>query len=89
MNLVAPSPSRTMAWARNWATSVIATSKACPSALSSEATNALPAWPVATTTKESLVEVSPSTVTRLNELSAKRLASVFIKAGATAASVAR
>ena len=48
----------------------------------------LPAKCVATTTNESLVEVSPSTVTRLNDASAKRLANSCIKPGATAASVA-
>ena len=40
------------------------------------------------TTKESLVEVSPSTVTRLNEPSARLRARVFMSAGATQASVA-
>jgi hypothetical protein len=40
------------------------------------------------TTKESLVEVSPSTVTRLNEPSASSVASCCISAGAMAASVA-
>jgi len=50
---------------------------------------ALPAWCVAMTMKESLVEVSPSIVTRLNEPSASSRASPCSSAGAMAASVAR
>ena len=89
MNLVAPSPSRTIACASVRATSVMAASKAWPSALARSVTGALPAWPVAITMKLSLVEVSPSTVTRLNEASASCLASAGSSSGATAASVAR
>ena len=50
---------------------------------------ALPAWCVATTTKESLVEVSPSMVIRLNEPSANSRASAGSSSGAMAASVAK
>ena len=75
MNLVAPSPSRTMAWASWRATASSAAFSARPSADCSELTGALPARCVATTMKESLVEVSPSIVTRLNEPSANSSAS--------------
>ena len=47
-----------------------------------------PDAPVAMTTKESLVDVSPSTVMQLNEASAASLASFCNKAGAIPASVA-
>ncbi len=46
------------------------------------------AWLLAITTKESLVEVSPSTVTRLNDPSASCVASCFMSPDATFASVA-
>ena len=88
MNLVAPSPSRTMACAKNCATCVSAACRACPSALSKLLIGALPALPVAAMMKESLVEVSPSTVTALKDASATRRVSSCISAGATAASVA-
>ena len=89
MNLVAPSPSRTMAWASWRATSSMAAFSARPSSELSEVTGALPALLVAMTMKESLVEVSPSIVTRLNEPSASSCASCLITAGSTQASVAR
>ena len=65
MNLVAPSPSRTIACASCEATSVIARPRAARSASLCATT---PEAPLATTTKASLVEVSPSTVMQLNEL---------------------
>ena len=70
MNLVAPSPSRTMACANRRATPSSACFKAWPSAESSDVTGAFAAWLVAMTMNESLVDVSPSMVTRLNEPSA-------------------
>ncbi len=62
---------------------------AWPSAESQAVMGAWPALCVATTTKESLVEVSPSTVTRLNEASAKSWAKSAMRAGAMQASVAK
>ena len=49
---------------------------------------ALPAWCVAMSTKESLVEVSPSMVMRLKDSSAASFTSACISPGAMAASVA-
>ena len=66
----------------------MACTNAWPSALCKLVMGAWLALLVAITTNESLVDVSPSTVTRLNEPSANVNASSFIKAGATQASVA-
>ena len=52
------------------------------------AISALPAWPVAISTKESLVEVSPSTVTQLKDSSATSFTSRSSSGWAIAASVA-
>ena len=89
MNLVAPSPSRTMACASCRATPIRASFSAWPSTESSAVTGALAALFVAMTMNESLVDVSPSMVTRLNEPSASSNASCFITAWSTFASVAR
>ncbi|MNV42837.1 hypothetical protein D3C71_1345340 [compost metagenome] len=89
MNLVAPSPSRTMACANCCATASSAALRDWPSALPNDVMGAWPALLEAITTNESLVEVSPSMVTRLNEPSANSRASCCTTAGATQASVAR
>ena len=89
MNLVAPSPSRTMACANRRATPSSACFKAWPSAESSDVTGAFAAWLVAMTMNESLVDVSPSMVTRLNEPSASSSASWCITDWSTRASVVR
>ena len=84
----APSPSRTMACA-NWRATVnMACNKAWPSALCKLVIGGCWALLVAITTKESLVEVSPSTVMRLKEPSASANDNSFINTGATHASVA-
>ena len=62
--------------------------RACPSALASESMGACEARLLAMTTSESLVEVSPSTVTRLKDASASSSASCCMRAGLTQASVA-
>ena len=79
MNLVAPSPSRTMAWASCRETSCIAAFSARPEPLSNDVMGACATLLLAITTNESLVEVSPSTVTRLNDPSANSSASWCIK----------
>ena len=89
MNLVAPSPSRTMAWANFCATDIIAWRKALPSAESHDEMTGCAALRVAMTMKESLVEVSPSMVMRLKDALAKSAAKVGNKAGSTLASVAK
>jgi hypothetical protein len=66
----------------------MAATSAWPSAESSEVMVAWPAFCVAITTNESLVEVSPSMVTRLNEAVGQRLASGWISDGSIFASVA-
>ena len=78
-----------MAWASFCATSSMAASRACPSVLSSDVMGAWAALLVATTTKESLVEVSPSIVTRLNDRSARWRASCCTTDASTQASVAK
>src|SRR5688572_10972849 len=83
-NLVAPSASRTMACARQRATSVTASS----SAWTSRAADAIGPAPLAISTNESLVEVSPSTVMQLNERWAARFSIAFNWARPTPASVA-
>jgi len=70
MNLVAPSPSRTIAWASATATSVNAVRTGASRGSSERVIGAIGALPVATITKLSLVDVSPSTVAQLNETSA-------------------
>ena len=70
MNLVAPSPSRTIACDRICATSSTHSARRVNSAVPSPMIFGLPARPVAMSTKESFVEVSPSTVTALNDRSA-------------------
>src|SRR5260221_573036 len=82
--LVAPSPSRTMAWARLRATSPIATS----SLRRSRRLEAAGPWPVAARISESLVEVSPSTVTQLKERSTTRSSRPCSPRAGTCASVA-
>src|SRR5690349_1271802 len=80
MNLVAPSPSRTIAWARPCDTS--------RTALRMRVGSQRPATPVAIRMKESFVDVSPSTLMRLKEfaaVSATMRSSTFC---GTAASVA-
>ena len=88
MNFVAPSPSRTIAWASCCATANTASRSKAPSADSSWVIGVLPARCVAINTKESLVEVSPSIVMRLKERSAASSTSPCISCGAMAASVA-
>ncbi len=91
MNLVAPSPSRTMAWASRRATSCsggfqrLGNRRCRP--IGDRCIARLVR--VATTMKESLVEVSPSIVTRLKEPSASSSTSPCSSSGAMAASVAR
>ena len=70
MNLVAPSPSRTMACASCTDTATTASRSARPSADASDSMRAWPARCVAISTNESLVDVSPSTVMRLKLASA-------------------
>ena len=88
MNLVAPSPSRTMACASCLAMPSIAVRKVWPSGLVNAVIGVCLAWLLATTTNESLVDVSPSTVTRLNEPSASSWASCPMTDCETQASVA-
>ena len=88
MNLVAPSPSRTMACANHCATSISVCLRSWAASVLQAVTKLLPAWPVAMTTKESLVEVSPSMVMRLKEASANSLARAFMSEASMAASVA-
>src|SRR5262245_32129886 len=80
MNLVAPSPSRTIACARPCETS--------STDLRTAAASQRPAAPVAIRMKESLVEVSPSTLMRLKEASAASATSVSRARCGSAASVA-
>ena len=77
-----------MAWASFWATPIMASFSALPSALSHVVIAPCATLLVAITTKLSLVDVSPSTVTRLNEPLARSVASCCINAGGTVASVA-
>ena len=88
MNLVAPSPSRTMACASCCDTATTASRSVRPSAESSAVIGAWPARCVAISTKESLVEVSPSMVMRLKLRSAASRSSGCSSAGAMTASVA-
>ena len=88
MNLVAPSPSRTMACASLTATSSMVAFKALPACESNDSIGTLPALLEAMSTNESFVEVSPSTVTRLNEPSANSSASCCITPWFMLASVA-
>ncbi len=88
MNLVAPSPSRTIACDRTCATSSTHSASRVNSAVPSPSMRGLPARPVATRTKESFVEVSPSTVTALNERSATKRTMSCRVSPPTAASVA-
>ena len=69
MNLVAPSPSRTMAWARSCATSTSAARRTGRRESRGSVTGRSAACPLAANTKLSLVDVSPSIVTRLNDAS--------------------
>ena len=78
-NLLAPSPSRTICCARSIVTASSAFSKS--RRLRRSAGGALPAAPVAHSSTVSEVEVSPSTVTALNERSFDR-ASSFCSSGA-------
>jgi hypothetical protein len=88
MNLVAPSPSRTMAWARSMATAHTASHSVRPSGEPRSVMGAWPARCVAISTKESLVLVSPSMVMRLKLWSAACLTKVASRCGAITASVA-
>ena len=86
MNLVAPSPSRMIAWARSTHTSRTAAEKLPYS--SPVAEMVAPLWPVANRTQESLVEVSPSTVMALKESVMASVSTCRNSASSTAASVA-
>src|SRR5688572_5924573 len=88
MNLVAPSPSRTMACARSCATSTTVTESWPNSCVPSPRISGLPARPVATSRSVSLVEVSPSTEMALNERLATRRARYCSESSAMQASVA-
>ena len=88
MNLVAPSPSRTIACASSTATASIAARSAGRRGSSARAIGAIGALPVAASTKLSLVDVSPSTVAPLNDTSATSRSSGCRTARATGASVA-
>ena len=88
MNLVAPSPSRTMACASQIATSLIAACNALPALLSATFTSGRADLPVAISISASLVEVSPSTVMQLNERLAASLTIACSNGCAIAASVA-
>ena len=89
MNLVAPSPSRTIACANFCATDIKASRKALPSAESQEEIRGCAALRVAITMKESLVDVSPSMVIRLKDELAKSVAKAGSRLGAMLASVAK
>ena len=88
MNLVAPSPSRTIACASSTATSVSAARTGASRGSSARVIGGSGALPVAATTKLSLVDVSPSTVAQLNETSAMSRASAASSGAARGASVA-
>src|SRR5690349_15627721 len=88
MNLVAPSPSRMMACASSVATAVTPSASAAYSALLVSPTSGMCAVPVAINMKESLVEVSPSTVMQLNDRFAACAASARAMGNASLASVA-
>ena len=78
-----------MAWANFCATDISAFRRALPSAESQDEMTGCAALRVAMTMKESLVEVSPSMVMRLNDALAKSVAKAGNKAGSMLASVAK
>src|SRR5262249_23751938 len=88
-SFVAPSPSRARARASDSATSPSAVSKRPAPPLAGPRSAAWPASPLASSTTQSEVDVSPSTVTRLKVASAASRSARRRKAGATAASVKR
>ena len=86
ISLVAPSPSCAILRARARATSSTASSS-CFDSAEPAAMGGLPAAPLASSRKESLVELSPSTVTWLKLRSAIGLTAAAAQPGSTAASV--
>ena len=86
MSLVAPSPSLAIARASSWATWVKLDSSCSASTLPARI-GSLPAAPLASIRKLSLVELSPSTVTWLKLRSAIDLTRRAISPASTAASV--
>src|SRR5206468_5527954 len=88
MNLVAPSPSRTIACASPCDTSSTASRNAANPGWPGLSITVPPPAPVAIRTKESLVDVSPSTLMRLNERAAASARSWRSAPRATGASVA-
>ena len=88
MNLVAPSPSRTIACASSMATAASAARSGASRGSAASVIGAIGARPVAASTKLSLVDVSPSIVAQLNETSAISRASVASSSPAIGASVA-
>ena len=88
MNLVAPSPSRTIACASSTATASIASRTGARRGSDVERIGGSGTRPVAAMTKLSLVDVSPSTVAPLNETSATSRAIVPSTSAAIGASVA-
>src|SRR5258707_1311766 len=88
MNLVAPSPSRTIACASPCDTSSSASRNAANPGWPGLSIMEPPPAPVAIKTKESFVEVSPSTLMRLNECAAASATRCCSVPWATSASVA-
>ena len=85
---VAPSPSRAMAWASSVQRSVSAAPRARAAGDSGSERGGPPAAPVAASTQASLVEVSPSTVMRLNDTATASCSRRRASTGSSGASVA-
>jgi hypothetical protein len=88
MNLVAPSPSRTIACASSVATASIASQIAAKRGSPSSEIGGMAALPVAAITKLSLVDVSPSTVAQLKDAAAISRVAWASSRGVIGASVA-
>src|SRR3990172_6765693 len=87
ITLVAPSPSRTIWWARCWVRATSASRNSAYPGSSGERSNAAPAAPVASRKIVSLVLVSPSTLIRLKDRPTAKRSARWSSGGSTAASV--